>query len=367
MIKLGTRVLADADGRPARARLDSLVATAAALAAGGRRVVLVSSGAVGLGRGALGLDASPGAAALRQACAAVGQARLAELYRRSFDRHGAMCGQILVDQGAFDDRPRALELRAALEALLDRGVVPIVNQNDAVAGERLRAVAGSARVIFADNDRLAALVAGVLGADLLALLTDVPGIFDRDPKRHPDARMLASVDDFGALPAFAPESSAGDGRGGMASKVEAARIASQCGCQAVIASGRAPGALSHLVAGERVGTWIPARGTLAARHRWIAFATATRGTLHLDRGAVEALRERGASLLAAGVERVEGRFRGGDVVELRAADGTLVGRALSRLSAAAVRRRCGARTPLERRPANALIRRDRIVLLREPR
>ncbi len=364
VVKLGTRVVVDDDGTLAQARLASLVSTIAALRRTKREVTLVSSGAVGVGRALLGVERLTKDPALRQACAAAGQTRLMELFQRCFGGLDLLCGQVLVNQGDFDDRVRALRLRGTLSALLERGVVPIVNENDAVACEPLRAVAGVDHPVFADNDRLAALIAGVLNADLLVLLTDVDGLFDQDPRVTPSARVLTEVERPEQLPAIDRRPGSSIGRGGMASKVEAAWIARTGGCQTVIANGRASGALSHVLAGEAVGTWFPSDRFLPARHRWIAFAAVSRGTLHLDAGAIAALRDHGASLLAAGVIKVEGDFAAGDVVELRGVDGTRVGRARSSLDAPTTRCRCQLRRAVGRRN-RALIRRDQIVLEQE--
>lgn len=363
VVKLGTRVLVDDDGTLARVRLSTLVSTVAALGHAGREVTLVSSGAVGIGQVLLGLDRPSKDPSLRQACAAAGQTRLMDLFQRCFASNDRLCGQVLVNQGDFDDRARALRLRGALDALLARGVVPVVNENDAVACETLRATDGLDHPVFADNDRLAALVAGVLSADLLVLLTDVDGLFERDPRVDPAARVLERVDHDDALPVIDARPGSAIGRGGMASKVEAASIARLGGCPTVIANGRNASALSHVVAGNAVGTWFPAEARLPARHRWIAFATVVRGALHLDAGAVTALRERGASLLAAGVTRVEGTFAAGDVVALRGPDGAIVGRARSNLDAAATHRRC---RPRQGGRDQALIRRHDLVLESKP-
>jgi glutamate 5-kinase len=216
--------------------------------------------------------------------------------------------------------------------------------------------------VFGDNDKLSALVAAELDADLLVLLTDVPGVYDRDPRSDPEARLLPRVDDPERLVTATGGPASTASRGGMKSKVEAAAVASRAGCQAVIASGRDPGVLAQVLAGREVGTWFPARGALDARRRWIAFAVATRGTLHLDEGAVEAVRRRGASLLAAGVRRVEGRFRRGDVVELRDPAGRLIGRGMMHWDAETTRRWCDGHPPIEVKNRDALIHRRHLVL-----
>lgn len=360
VLKLGTRVLTHDDGALAFSRLVSVAETCSALRRQGREVLIVSSGAIGLGRDALGLPATPSEVDERQACAAVGQTRLMSLYQDAFSRLGMLSGQLLLTEPDFDDRDRYLNLRAALKALLRHRVVPIINENDAVSTQELALTTGP-RPVFGDNDRLSALVATKLEADLLVLFTDVGGLYDRDPREDPGASLIARVDhpdELGDLPA---PPTGGAGRGGMRSKVEAAMVASRGGCHVVITSGREPERWPAVFRGDEVGTWFPARSRPHARQRWIAFAAASRGVLVLDDGAVEALTLRHASLLAAGVTSVEGQFRTGDVVELRGG-GRRLGRGIIAWDAATVRAWCAGSPPEGVRNAHALIRRDDIVL-----
>lgn len=245
--------------------------------------------------------------------------------------------------------------------------MPVINENDAVthgAGPGESDGHGRVtrpRVIFSDNDRLAALLAAKCRADLLVLLTDVDGVYERDPRRHPGARLLDRVDDpRTVLDGIDDAPGSAVSRGGMRSKVEAARIAARGGCCAVIASGHDARALSRVLAGDAVGTWFPAVDRLGARRGWIAYAAASRGALHLDAGAVAALREGRASLLSVGVVSVDGSFSAGDVIELRGPDGKLVGRGRIQWSADTVRRWLAGEPP-EPRP-NCLLRRDHVVL-----
>lgn len=362
VLKLGTRVLTHDAGRVALARLFAVVEAAAALVHGGREVLIVSSGAVGLGRDALGLTETPVDLAERQACAAVGQTRLMGLYHEGFARLGLVCGQVLLTQGDFDDRLRYLNLRTTLETLLRRGVVPVINENDAVATDELVLLQGEGRPVFGDNDKLSALVATKLGAELLVLLTDVEGVYDADPRDDPAARLLSRVDDADEVLAAAGGPGSAASRGGMRSKVLAASIAQKAGCHAVIASGRRQGALDAVVAGEEAGTWFPRGGGLPARQRWIAFAAAARGALHLDAGAVQAVRERKASILPRGVTRVDGEFRRGDVVLLKGPDEALIGRGMAHVDAAAARRWVLGERPEGVRSRHALVHRDHLVL-----
>ena len=254
VVKLGTRVLTHEGGELDRPRLAALTATVAALVGGGREVVLVSSGAVGHGRQAMGIERVPSHPSLRQACAAVGQARLMDAYQRGLRPFGLTCGQLLLSQQDFDVRRRTLDLRGTLGVLLGQGVVPVLNENDALSGLGKPETG----LVFPDNDRLAALVANECAADLLVLLTDVDGVYDLDPRRFPEARLISRVDHSTELPACSAPPAGSVSRGGMRSKIKAAAIAVRGGCQAVIASGQDPGSLSFLVAGEDVGTWFTA-------------------------------------------------------------------------------------------------------------
>lgn len=360
VIKVGTRVLTDDRGRLARERLSGIAEAAAGLHARGRHVLLVSSGAIGLGAEALGLTHVPSEADERQACAAVGQSRLVGLWQKALQAHGITCAQLLLTEADFDTRERYLNLRAAMEALLRRHVIPVINENDAVSTHELALTLGP-RPVFGDNDRLSALVASKLSADLLVLLTDVEGVFDRDPRSHADARLVPTWP--GADDAIeAGDSVSGGGRGGMRSKVAAALLAARAGCEVIVASGRTPTALSEALAGAEIGTWFPAAGQLSSRQRWIAFAAAARGTLELDAGAVTALRDRNASLLAAGVRSVSGNFREGDVVDLVDDAGRRIARGRSDWDAETMRAWCAGSPPPGLRNAHALIRRDDIVL-----
>ncbi|MCP3977805.1 MAG: glutamate 5-kinase [bacterium] len=353
-------MLTRSDGSPALSRLFSIVEAAADLRARGREVIVVSSGAVGFGVEALGHEKPPESLDERQACAAVGQTRLMGLYREGFSRYGLECGQVLLTQGDFDDRMRYLNLRSTMAALLRHGVVPIVNENDAVSTEELAFVEGESRHVFGDNDKLSALVASKLDAELLVMLTDVDGVYDRDPRKHRAAKLLNEVREPDGLAVSGQGSALG--RGGMRSKVGAATIATLAGCHAVIASGLDPGALRRVLVGEIVGTWFPAGRALDARQRWIAFAAAPRGSLELDAGAVTAIRKRRASVLAAGVTRCEGEFKRGDVVELHGPGGAALGRGIVFCDAPEARRWCAGERPSGVRNHDALVHRDHLVL-----
>jgi glutamate 5-kinase len=366
-------VLARADGRPALSRLFALVEQMADLRRAGHEVLLVSSGAVGLGRERLALT-PPLSLVDRQACAAVGQSRLMALYEQGFSRHGMECAQVLLTRGDFDSRQHYLNLRNALSSLLNRRVIPVINENDVVSTDELKEAegaqpigdAGPAR--FGDNDQLSALVAAKLDASLLILLTDVAGVFaDRDESaRDPHASPIAELDEFAAqaMMATLPKPADGVSRGGMGAKLAAAGIAVRSGCHTVIASGMVPEILTRICAGEGCGTWLRARPGPAGRRRWIAFASTPRGKLFLDTGAVRAITERGASLLAAGVTRLSGDFRRGDVVELcDAVTGHTLGRGIVHCDAAQAAAWAAGQPPADARNRDALVHRDNLTLL----
>ena len=355
VIKLGTRILSE-KGTLARRRLERLVITVAKLRREGWEVLLVSSGAIGLGKNLLGLTEPPETHEERQACAAVGQSHLLTFYQRHLGRLGLVCGQVLLTEDDFKHRARYLRLRSTLAILLDNGVIPVLNENDAVNSS------AEPRPVFGDNDRLAALVASKLGADLLVLLTDVAGVYARDPRYDPEAPVLHRVDHPRQLGDAAGESTSGVGRGGMRSKVAAAFMAARGGCQVVIASGLEPRSLHRVVRGEQVGTWFPAHRGFGARRRWIGFAAVPQGVLHLDAGAVRALRKKHASLLPVGVVATEGDYQRGDVVELRGPQGQAVGRGLVLYDTATVTDWCHGNLPADLRHPNALVRRSHLVL-----
>lgn len=360
VIKLGTRAVSDDNGDIDRLRLSQIVGTIAELHRKGVEVLLVSSGAVGLGAHQLGLSLPIRSLVDRQASAAVGQGQLMAMYADCFGQAGVGVAQVLVATGDFDDRARYLNIRNTLLRLLGHKILPVLNENDAVSIDELKLV-DTASPVFGDNDRLSAIVASKLNADLLILLTDVPGLFDRDPSLHADAQILSQVDgDWGGFDTGSHSSA--HSRGGMRTKVEAAQIAVRSGCHAVIASGLDSAALPAVLAGEEVGTWFVAQEGLSARRRWIAWGTPARGSLILDDGAVSALRGGRASLLAAGVTGLTGTFGRGAVVELKNDSGEVIGRGMVSCDAAAALEWIAGRPPIEARNHDALVLREHLVL-----
>ena len=327
VVKVGTSSVTTAEGSVDATILDAIARDVASLGATDRTVVVVTSGAITAGWTAVGAGRQrPSDAVTLQAVAAVGQPLLMDAWRNSFARHGLSVGQVLLAPHDFAHRGQYLHARATIAALVELGVVPIVNENDAVADEEIR---------YGDNDRLAALVANLVAADLLVLLTDTPGLLTADPRLDPEATLIEEVVAIDReLEAIAGASRSGVGSGGMASKLGAARLATWSGVETVIASAREPAVLERVVAREAgVGTrFVARRDRLSARKAWIAFAVPTVATLTINDGAVDALVRDGRSLLRVGVTGHSGPFDSGDALELLDVRGELVAKGLSRMS-----------------------------------
>jgi len=357
--KIGSSSLTDAAGEIERDAVAKLCAEVAGLHQAGHRVVIVTSGAIAAGQPALGLvGRRPTDVATLQAISAVGQSRLMRVYDESLATHGLIGGQVLLAPLDFVHRRQYLCARQTVNRLLALGVVPIVNENDAVADDEIR---------FGDNDRLAALVAHLVGAALLVLLTDTPGLFTGDPRLVADASLIEEVVEIDhELEALAGTAGTDRGSGGMASKLAAAKIAAWSGVRVVIAAADRPGVLAGAVAGEAgVGTMVkPHERRLSARKLWIAFAIGSSGTLVVDDGARRALVERQSSLLPAGVTRVEGSFGVDDAVEIADTAGRVFAKGLVRHPAALVTEWCGRRrADLPADVAHEVVHRDELVVL----
>ena len=376
VVKLGTHVVTKDGVSLALDRLNGIVAGVVALRQAGREVVIVSSGAVGLGMQVLGLKERPRSLGLRLACAAVGQGHLMAFYTQALAASGVKAAQVLLTQEDLGDRDRALCVRTTLMRLMELGVVPVLNENDSVSVKELvehqrkqGATAGvaAASPVFGDNDGLSALVATSLDADLLVLLTNVDGLLTANPNEDPDAKRIADVtviDD--ALMTLASGGSSG-GTGGMSSKLEAARLAIGEGTAVLIANGTAPRILERAVDGDDVGTLFTGTAPRGARWRRIAVSERHRGALVVNEGALRALTGRKASLLPIGVTAVDGTFEEGDLVEVRDGSGRVHGRGLVNYGSDACRSLCGKQsdeieTVLGWRGYDALITRDNLVM-----
>jgi len=336
VVKVGSALLVrDDTGAPDQAWLAAFAADAARLRARGQKLLVVSSGAVALGRGRLALGRRSLSLAEKQAAAAAGQSLLMRAWEEVLEPQGLHTAQVLLTPDDTEVRRRFLNARATLETLLDLGVAPVVNENDTVGTEELR---------YGDNDRLAARVAQMVGADLLVLLSDVDGLYTADPRRDPTARHVPLVSDISpAVEAMAGGANPGHGSGGMTTKLAAARIAASAGCATLITLGRRPAPLKAVEDGERATLFEPRTTPAAAYKAWIAGSLATRGAVEVDDGAAAALRA-GKSLLAAGVREAKGRFGKGDAVIVRDASGREIGRGLARYDIADTRRILGLRS-----------------------
>ncbi len=361
VVKVGTRVLTGANGLLDQARVAMLAEQLHEVMVTGRQVALVSSGAVGAGMGRMGMPQRPTDLAHLQAVAAIGQSHLVESYDRTLRNHGHHAAQILLTAEDLDDRTRYLNARNTLRTILQYGAVPIINENDTVAVEELQTT-------FGDNDRLAAIVTNLIRAPLLVLLSDVDGLYDGDPD-DPASRVIPTVTDLDdSIFALAHDTTGGLGKGGMASKLGAARIATTAGENVLIASGREPQVLSRILAGEQLGTLFVAQGAVvSARKRWLGLTAQTRGQLVLDAGARRAIESNGSSLLSIGVTDVVGSFGKGDVVAICDAGGTEFARGLTNYSADDVRRIKGLKTDqiadaLGHCPYEEVIHRDNLLV-----
>jgi glutamate 5-kinase len=362
VVKVGTRVLTRADGTLNEQRVAELAAELHEVMNTGRKVALVSSGAVGAGMGLLGLAQRPRDLAHLQAVAAVGQSYLVQTYDRSLRSFGRHAAQILLTAEDFDDRSRYLNVRNTLLTLLEEyGAVPIINENDTVSVEELQTT-------FGDNDRLAAMVTNLIRAPLLVLLSDVEGLYNGDP-RQPGSELISTVERLDeSIFALVRDERTGLSKGGMASKLNAARMATLAGENVIIASGRSSGALRRILAGESVGTLFVAHGqTIPSWKRWIGFTAQPRGHLTLDDGARRAVQQQGRSLLAIGVVNAAGTFKKGDVVALRDASGLEFARGLTNYTVDELARIKGLRTEaiaatLGHSPYQEVIHRDNLVV-----
>jgi glutamate 5-kinase len=329
VVKIGSSSVTDEQGLVDEKALAKLCSEVAELNGAGERAVIVTSGAIAAGLRVLDLTPRPSDLSVLQAVSAVGQSRLMGYYERSLAAEGLVGGQVLLAPLDFMNRAQYLHARRTLQVLLGLGVVPVINENDAVADDEVR---------FGDNDRLAALVAHLLQADLLVLLTDAAGLFTADPRVDVSASLVEEVIEVDSVLSLAGGAGTERGSGGMASKLAAAKIAAWSGVRVVIASAERPGVLQDALAGTPgVGTVVkPRLARLPARKLWIAFALAAAGTLVVDAGAKRALCEEGVSLLAVGVREVRGSFGPDDAVEIAGPDGHVFAKGLARHNAKAL-------------------------------
>jgi len=364
VVKIGTSSLTNpATGNLALSTIAGLVEVLSRLRAAGNNVILVSSGAVGVGCARLGLQERPRNMAVKQAVAAVGQGRLMRVYDDLFTSLQQPIAQVLLTRSDLVQRSRYVNAYNTFEALLKLGVIPIVNENDTVAIEELK---------FGDNDTLSARVASLLEADWLFLLTDVDRLYSADPRSNPDAQpitLVTNIDQLAELEVQTGDRGSQWGTGGMITKIAAARIATAAGVRTVITEGKNPGNLEKILAGEAIGTHFePQTQHSNARKRWIAYGLVPAGKIYLDRGAVSAIAKAGKSLLAAGITQVEGEFLASDAVQLCDTTGQEIARGIVNYSSSELQKIQGCQSSeitaiLGYTGAETVVHRDNLVLI----
>ena len=356
VVKVGTRILTDASGHLSESQIESFANQLAEARAKGFRVVLVSSGAVGSGIGRLGLSGRPKDLAQLQAVAAVGQSALIEAYNHFLEKLGLHAAQILLTADDFEHRTKYLNVRNTLNALLEFGAIPIINENDTLSVAELKTT-------FGDNDRLAALVADLIHAPLLILLSDIDGLYDGDP-RKPGVKLIPTVHQIDAsIQALAFDRLTGLSKGGMASKLRIAHQITNAGGAMIIANGREPKILQKILNCEDYGTLFLPQGTrMAARKQWIGYAIFPRGRVLVDDGCADALINKGKSLLPIGVREVQGDFDHGDVIAVCTLNGLEIGRGLTNYSSSELKEIQGKRSSEFEAEYEEVIHRDNLTL-----
>jgi glutamate 5-kinase len=337
VIKVGTSTLTYANGKLNLGRIEQLVREMADLRNRDLEVILVSSGAIGVGANRMGLKKIPKTIPEKQALAAVGQGALMQLYEKLFSEYNQTVAQVLLTRGDFDERIRYLNATNALLAILNMEVIPIINENDTVAVEEIK---------FGDNDTLSALVAGLVDADLLIILSDVNGLYNVDPRSNSDAHLLTRVTEISReMEESSHNRGSGFASGGMFTKLKAARVCMASGIPMVIANSAEENVIRRVAAGEEVGTlFVPREGKMHAREKWLAFGSLVQGSIEVDEGAAAALTRKGRSLLASGITAVTGEFERGAVVGVSTPSGTEIARGIVHYSAGEIRLIAGKRS-----------------------
>jgi glutamate 5-kinase len=321
VVKMGTRLLTGGSEQLDRETMSRLVAQMAQLHEKGAETVLVSSGAIASGRYKLGLPKNIKGIPFKQVLASVGQSRLMNIYERLFEEHDITVAQALLTKEDLSDRAGYLNARNTLLALLELGVIAVVNENDVISIDEIK------EAKFGDNDNLSAMVANLVDADLLMILTDIGGLYTADPVKNPNAELIPVVTKIDAnIRKLGAMTSNNLGTGGMVTKIEAAALATSSGVHVIIADGREPDVITRLAAGESIGThFLPTTTNLESRERWMLSGLSTRGKLIIDTGAATALKKQNRSLLSAGIQKVEGKFNRGDIVAIYDTEGTHLG------------------------------------------
>jgi glutamate 5-kinase len=329
VVKVGSSSVAHANGKPNFDQIEALVRQLSGLHNQGKEVLLVTSGAIGTGSARLGLTRRPMTIPAKQAAAAVGQGMLMHIYEKFFSEYGVTVGQVLLTREDFSDRRRFLNAGNTLHALLQFGVIPVINENDTVAVDEIK---------LGENDTLSALVAGLVDAELLILLSDVQGLYTSDPRKDGDARLIQEVREITpAIESLAGGAGSKMGTGGMSTKIQAARIAANSGAFTLLASAAEKDIILRIIAGEQVGTvFLPSANKLENKKRWIAYSSALCGKIHVDEGAATALVKKGKSLLPSGVTALEGVFEMGSTVSIVGPDNQEIGRGVTCYSSAEI-------------------------------
>ncbi|MDR1327633.1 MAG: glutamate 5-kinase [Heliobacteriaceae bacterium] len=368
VVKFGTNVIRSDDGSVSLPRVFSFIEDIARLVKSGKEVIIVTSGAVGLGKKRLGIEDTAGTA-LKQACAAIGQSKLMSIYESGFDSYGLVAAQLLLTEDDFSVRSRYLSLRTTLNKLLKLGTVPVINQNDTVATIEIAPIYEDMQVAFSDNDKLSALVASELDADMLIILSDVDGLYSGNPKTNPDAQIIPCVERVTREILDLGTDASEGGRGGMRTKLEAAKMVTRFGGKVLITNGKIPYIIRKIFDGKDLGTmFLPRQQELSDKKRWIGFATNIIGKLVVNRGAKNALIEKETSLLPIGVLEVVNDFRKGDVVSILDEEHTEFARGIINYDSDACKKVLGCHsgdimTCLGYKNYDALITRDNITIL----
>ena len=368
IIKFGTNILTNEEGEVSLPRVYSFIEDVSKLKKSGKEIILVTSGAVGLGKKKLGID-STDAVAMKQACAAIGQSKLMSIYESAFEQYDLIVAQILLTEDDFSQRKKYLSLRTTLNKLLELDVIPIINQNDTVSTIELDELYCDMQVCFSDNDKLSALVASELDADLLVILSDIDGLFDSNPKTNPDAKIIPVVEQVTNEVLDYGESASAGGRGGMKTKLEAARLVTRSGGTVLVANGKTSSIIKQIFSGTEIGTiFLPNDEMLSGKKRWIGYATNILGKLIVNYGAKKAIIEKDSSLLPIGVVDVINEFKKGEVVSILDENEREIARGIVNYNSQDCKKIAGAHSDdivkiLGHKNYDAIITRDNITVL----
>lgn len=368
VIKFGTNALTK-DGEIALSRVYAFIESIAALKKQDKEVIIVTSGAVGLGAKKLGMESKPTLVTLKQACAAIGQGQLMSIYEDGFEKLGITIAQVLLTEDDFSNRRKYLSLRSTLNAILELGAIPIINENDTISTNEVECYkADGITVCFGDNDKLSALVMSKLDADILVIMSDVDGLYDGDPRQDNSAKIIRVVEEITPeIEALGFEASK-NGRGGMKTKLEAAKVAVRSGGLAIIANGKTPEIVDKIFNGEEVGTVFLPMENLSGKKRWIAYASTIIGKVKVNSGAKKALLEKNTSLLPIGITEIINHFDEGDVISILDEDENELAKGIVNYSSGECRKITGKHSDeieeiLGHKNYDALITRDNIVIL----